>query len=96
MGVALVNDGRQFWDDYGWEARSLVDIGVMMRFAFPEQYATSSSGVGLDRCVEHLLAKHLDKSLSTSNWRKRLSWDKDRALILCESQYIDDVKIPDD
>ncbi|KAJ7459523.1 ribonuclease H-like domain-containing protein [Mycena galericulata] len=68
VGTGFINDAKAFWESLGWSPRSLVEIGHMIRLAFPERYAEMAGPVSLETLVQDLLGLPLDKGPQRSQW----------------------------
>ncbi|KAJ7781440.1 ribonuclease H-like domain-containing protein [Mycena metata] len=68
VGTGFQTDGKVLFEAFGVSIRSFVDVGYLIRLAFPERYATHNGPLSLEAMVQDLLQQNLDKSMQTVNW----------------------------
>ncbi|KAK7018846.1 ribonuclease H-like domain-containing protein [Favolaschia claudopus] len=71
-GVSLDSDARMFWDDFAIESYRLVDLGWMIRIAFPMHYRSNPGGISLQQCVADVLHRYMAKDERKTKWEKGL------------------------
>ncbi|KAJ7698792.1 ribonuclease H-like domain-containing protein [Mycena metata] len=75
-GVGLPLDGKVLFDAIGngLVIRNMVDIGLMTKYSRVELYLDQDqSPLGLERCVQDILHRKLDKELQKSVWSGSLT-----------------------
>jgi ribonuclease D len=81
VGVGLPIDGKILFDAIGdgLVIRNLVDIGLMTKYSRVELYLDQDqSPLGLERCVQDVLQRKMDKSLQRSDWRGELTAEQQK------------------
>ncbi|KAJ7710370.1 hypothetical protein B0H17DRAFT_1190122 [Mycena rosella] len=53
--VMGLGDNRTIFEDFGCNSRNFVDVGIMIRLAYPNPYAATSGPVSLKVCVQDVL-----------------------------------------
>ncbi|KAJ7041001.1 ribonuclease H-like domain-containing protein [Mycena alexandri] len=76
VGVGLPIDGKIIFDAVGdgIVIRNLVDVGLITKYSKVEQYLDQDqTPLGLERCVQDVLHRKLDKSMQKSSWSGELT-----------------------
>ncbi|KAK6977256.1 ribonuclease H-like domain-containing protein [Favolaschia claudopus] len=72
-GAGLNSDAQVLWTALHVNARSFRDVGHMSRIAFPVHYRAVSHPLSMQRCVEDILHRSMDKTDQRADWHLGLT-----------------------
>ncbi|KAK7033319.1 ribonuclease H-like domain-containing protein [Favolaschia claudopus] len=67
-GVGLDSDAKMIWYDFAIEAYRLIDLGWMIKIAFPIYYRNKAGCISLQHCVADVLHCFMNKEEQTTTW----------------------------